>query len=490
MNTQTRNTALLLLALWLPAAPVAGNPALQLADCTLEAEDRSLVLDAQCAPLRVAENPAQPNGPQIDLYFAQVPARSREPALDPIVYIAGGPGQAASESFHLIYPVLNALNGQRPLWILDQRGTGRSAPLRCEMSAQEWVQLEDDSAVTLARQCRETLEAKGHDLRWYGTPEAVEDLEQLRLAMGAPQLNLVAGSYGTRVAQEYMRRYPQAVRTAVLDGLVPPELALGEAHARNLERVLDLLAAHCAERADCTDRFGDLRATLAEVHETLNAGRDSAATLTIPAPRSGEPLDLPMTGDLLAAVVRLFSYGADSISLLPLVVDQAAVGRLQLLASQAAMLLEAMGDGIYHGMQLSVSCSEDLPRLQPDPADAERLLGNALTHFMALQCAQWPTKPVPASFSEPLKVPVPTLLLSGEWDPVTPPAYGEQVAGLLSASRHLVAPGQGHIVMRRGCAPDLVDTFVKTADAQALDAECLQELGPPAIFLTTTGTAP
>lgn len=485
MKTQLRMSRLLLVLAFGPLTAAAQS--LPLADCKLESSDRTLILEAQCARLSVAENRQDSDGKEIELFFAQLPARSREPAADPVVYLAGGPGQSASESFHLIYPVLQLLNRRRPLWVLDQRGTGRSAPLRCEQPVEEWITLSDEVAVRAAADCRATLEAKGYDLRWYGTPEAVEDLEQLRLAMGAPQLNLIAGSYGTRVAQEYMRRYPHAVRSAVLDGLVPPGLALGRDHARNLERVLDLVAAHCAERRDCRQRFGDLRSTLAALREQLQLKQQTAS---VPAPRTGAITQLPIDTDTLAAVVRLFSYGRDSVSLLPLIIDEAADGRPEMLASQAAMLLEAMIDGIYHGMQLSVSCSEDIPRLQPDPDDRLRLMGDALTHFMKLQCAQWPAKPVAPDFAEPLQVAVPTLLLSGEWDPVTPPAYGETVAEQLPISRHLVVPGHGHIVMRVGCMPDLVDDFVELRAAQGLDAECLQKLGPPAFFLSTTGTAP
>ena len=477
-----------LLAGWLlmPALNVSAE-ALSLTDCSLEAVDRSLILEAQCGQLRVAENPQREQARQIELYFAQVPARSREPAPDPIVYFAGGPGQSASESFHLIYPVLHALNRKRPLWILDQRGTGRSVPLRCDQPVERWIKLEDDTAVEFARSCRQALEAQGHDLRWYGTTEAIEDLERLRQAMGAPQLNLIAGSYGTRVAQAYMRRYPDAVRTAVLDGLVPPGLALGQEHALNLERALELQAAHCDSRPACAERFGSLRASLSELSSLLQ-GQEQI--VTVAGPRKGEPMEVPLSADTLSAVVRLFSYGRDSASLLPLVLDEARQGRPEMLASQAAILLDAMAEGIYHGMQLSVSCSEDMPRLQADPDDAQRLLGEALTHFMRLQCAQWPSKPIDADFFEPVRVNVPTLLLSGEWDPVTPPSYGETVAADLPNARHFVLPGQGHIVMRAGCMPELIEEFVSAASSDQLEAECLDSLGPPAIFLSTTGTAP
>lgn len=472
--------------LLMPALSV-GAEALSLNDCTLEAIDRSLILEAQCGQLRVAENPQHPAGRQISLSFVQVPARSREPVADPIVYFAGGPGQSASESFHLIHPVLQALNRKRPLWILDQRGTGRSAPLRCEQPVDDWIKLEDETAIEFARSCRLALQSQGHDLRWYGTTEAIEDLEQLRQAMGAPQLNLIAGSYGTRVAQAYMRRYPEAVRTAVLDGVVPPGLALGQEHALNLERALDLQAAHCAGRPACSERFGDWRTQLSTLTSRLQEQEQIVSVVT---PRTGEPVEVPLSADTLAAVVRLFSYGRDSASLLPLVLDETLQGRPQMLASQATMLLDAMAEGIYHGMQLSVSCSEDLPRLQADPADAERLLGDALTHFMQLQCAQWPTKPIADDFFEPVRADVPTLLLSGEWDPVTPPSYGDIVATDLPNARHLVLRGQGHIVMRAGCMPELIDDFVSTASSAGLQTECLESLGPPAIFLNTTGTAP
>jgi pimeloyl-ACP methyl ester carboxylesterase len=171
--------------------------------------------------------------------------------------------------------------------------------------------------------------------------------------------------------------------------------------------------------------------------------------------------------------------------------------------AQSQLLVSQVSDQIMHGMQLSVMCSEDAPGLAADPADKDTVLGTEFVDFSLAQCAVWPKGDVPADFHAPVKSEVPVLLLSGEFDPVTPPRYGDAVlhgwdnasAGpseplALAKGRHLVLRGQGHNVIGVGCAPKLVARFIDTADAQALDAECLDRLAYAAPFAGFYGWEP
>ena len=142
------------------------------------------------------------------------------------------------------------------------------------------------------------------------------------------------------------------------------------------------------------------------------------------------------------------------------------------------------------GLSMAVSCSEDAHRVRNDPQDAQRLMGQSMTQALIQQCADWPTRPSPTGFEQPLVSEVPVLLLSGEWDPVTPPRYGERVLEGLVNGRHLVAPGQGHIVLPRGCISRLAAEFVDGLAPAELDDSCLASLGPPPFFIDHNGPTP
>ncbi len=457
-------------------------------DCRVSLPDGLQEYRARCRHFRVPVDHADPAAGQLSLFMAKVPARRADPEPDPLVLLAGGPGQAATEVWPSLREALERINRDRDIWLLDQRGTGGSSPLDCDFgpatSLFEATEAEMSQAIA---GCRAQLQAEGRALQHFTTSDMIADLEFVRQALGAPRLNLYGGSYGTRVGLEYLRRHPHAVRSAMLDGVVPPELALGQDHARNLDRALTLAFAACAADSACGGRFGDPARTLSRLRERL---RRSAPTLRIHAPRSHEPLERPLTHDVLAVVLRLYAYAPESIALLPLLIDEADQDRLEPLLAQSLMLAEAMNATIQVGLAMSVSCSEDAFRLRNDPADQARLLGQSLTAMLIRECRQWPTKAPPPGFTEALESDVPVLLLSGQWDPVTPPRYAEQVARTLSRVRHLVAPGQGHIVIGRGCMPKLAAAFVDTADPDVVDPQCLTALRPAPFYLNYNGPRP
>jgi pimeloyl-ACP methyl ester carboxylesterase len=188
--------------------------------------------------------------------------------------------------------------------------------------------------------------------------------------------------------------------------------------------------------------------------------------------------------------VRLYAYAPAAAAMLPLTLHEAAEGRAEPLMAQAQMMLGQVSEQIMHGMQLSVLCSEDAAGLRADPADAGTVLGTEFLDFSLAQCAVWPRGAVPEDFHAPLRSDAPVLLLSGEFDPVTPPRYGEQVLAGLPHGRHLVLRGQGHNVIGVGCAPKLLARFVDTADAKGLDAACLDKLAYAPPFVGFYGWEP
>lgn len=458
--------------------------------CSLSAPGDVRVFSAYCARHAVPEDATRPDGRSIELALTWLPAESVEAQPDPIVLLAGGPGQAAREAYAgaSVQAAFGRLNRQRPVLLIDQRGTGDSRPLPCRMPDVEDAERYDSPQALreLAQGCVAALSTDAA-LQHYTTVDAVQDLETLRQALGSPLYNLVGGSYGTRVALDYLRRHPEGVRSVVLDGVVPPELALGQDHAANLEAAVARIFAHCRQDSHCAERFGDPAETLAKLRQRL---REAAPTVTLNDPYSNAPITATLSESLLAAVMRFYAYVPEFATLLPLLLDETETGHLQPLVAQGELLFRRADEQMMHGMELSVMCSEEAGRLHARPQDEGSLLGNAVPELVQAQCAVWPQKPVPEDFHQPVHSDKPVLLLSGAWDPVTPPRYAEQVAQTLPNSRQLVAPGRGHIVMGAGCAPRLLETFVETLAPAELDAQCLQVLRPPPFFTSFYGPEP
>jgi pimeloyl-ACP methyl ester carboxylesterase len=444
--------------------------------CTLAAVGLPTTVAAQCASLEVPENRADPAGRRISLAVAWVPGRARQTRPDPVFMLAGGPGQAAREAFPAVQGAFREVLRDRDVILVDQRGTGGSNPLACRdehgaSTITENVAEQDlDAARRFARHCLAGLDA---DPRYYTTTEAARDLDDVRRAIGAEQINLVGVSYGTRVAQEYLRRFPGQTRALVLDGVVPPSLALGSEHARNLDEALKLQFRRCEQDPGCARRFGSPWTSLQRLIGELE---DDPRSVRFNDPLSFEARDGELTPGMVAGVVRLYSYSPQLAALLPMALAEALAGRPQALMAQARMIEDLLGEQIMHGMQLSVGCSEDADLLAPDPQDRETLLGSYFVEFVKAQCEVWPRGSVPADFHEPVVSDHPVLLLSGEFDPVTPPRYGDEVLDSFPQGRHLVLRGAGHNVIGTGCAPKLLATFIERADAGGLDAGCLEQL--------------
>lgn len=309
----------------------------------------------------------------------------------------------------------------------------------------------------------------------------------MRHALGDPTFDLVGISYGTRMAQQYARAHPDAVRSIVLDGVVPNQLILGEDFATNLERALKLQSDACVAAPACKAAFGDPFAAVHALHDKLRA---QAAQATFPNPKTFQPMAKPVTADTLASVVRLFSYNAETAALLPLTVAQAEKGDYTPLMGQAQILAGSLDTAMNTGMQLSVICTEDADLLQPRPQDAGTILGSEIVEAVKAECAVWPHGAPPTDFHAPFRSSIPTLLLSGERDPVTPPRYADEVLRGLSDARSLVAGGMGHSVLVRGCVPKLVDQFVTDLQPKKLDAGCVRQIGPVPAFVNFNGAAP
>jgi pimeloyl-ACP methyl ester carboxylesterase len=480
------------------AAPLVVEPAkprmlgtLAFTPCNLRSPQGRDSLEAQCATLEVPENRGQADGRKIALNIAWLPASSESNvAPDPVFFLAGGPGQSAVETYPMLDPLFKEIRKHRNVILVDQRGTGKSNLLTCEFS-------EDDSATFAQDASPETIQAattqclqalsQHADLRFYTTTDAVADLDAVREAIGAAQINLVGVSYGTRVAQQYAMRHPQAMRSMVIDSVVPNTLALGNIIARNLDDALTLQFAQCGKTPACKDKLGDPRAELDVLLKKLRA---QPVTVRYRDATTGEAIEGELRAENVAGLVRMYAYMPLAAALLPKLIHEANAGRYDNLMALSKMLEGQMKDAMAMGMQLSVICSEDGDSMVSNQEDADTVLGNAIPDSMTAMCKVWPKGDVPADFHQPLATDVPTLALSGEFDPITPPRYGDEVVKLLPNARHFVLRGQGHNVIGAGCMPKLFAQFIEKADAKTLDGKCLDSLNYVAPFTSFNGTEP
>lgn len=464
---------------------------LTLTACELGRPDSGLTTAAWCAPFPVPENRADPHSRTITLRLAVVRSDAQMPAKDMLALLAGGPGQAATESWPSVAPALQSLLAHRAVLLLDQRGTGGSNPLDCAQTQKASTPLtvtgfDPERVRTETAQCLKEVQAKA-DPRYYTTTVAVEDLEDARRALGGPSLDLVGISYGTRVAQQYAMRHPGSVRSILLDGVVPNTLVLSEDFAQNLDDALKAQFARCTAEPACKARFGNPYQTLYQLRDALRANPHK---VSFRDPQSYQSVERTLSDDALASVVRLFAYSPITAALLPLSIDAAAHGDVGPLLGQAKLITGDLADTMNSGMQFSVFCSEDADLLTPRPQDANTILGTRMIDTLKAVCSVWPHGTRPADFHQPLRTSIPTLLLSGQYDPVTPPRYGDEVLKGLTDARHLVLKGQGHNVIGAGCAPRLVQHFVENLDPKKLDASCLDRLQPTPLFIDFNGGTP
>lgn len=455
--------------------------------CELKQRNSGATTAAFCAPFEVPENHAAPEGRKISLNLALI--RSREAADDDfIVYLAGGPGQAAIDTWPQMAGSLDSSRKRRNVILLDQRGTGGSNALDCSaIQTDEESQAFDAERISAAlRKC--LAEVSTHaDPQFYTTTDAVQDLEALRLALGGPKLDLVGVSYGTRVAQQYIKRHPQAVRSAVLDSVAPNELILGSEFSRNLDNALKAQFSKCTENVECAKAFPDPHANLIQLRDRLSA---EPRQLSYADPVDFTTQKTQLSGYGLAGLVRMFAYSPETAALIPLTVKEALAGNFAPMLGQISVINRGMSDLAGSGMQLSVICAEDADRIVANPEDEKTLLGTLMVDVIKTQCSIWPKGKSPADFNEPVSGSTPILVLAGEFDPVTPPRYAEQVMTHLDNARLILAKGQGHNVIGRGCIPKLVSQFMDTLEPAKLDIACVDTLGAIPHFINFNGASP
>ena len=462
----------------------AAGPALALRNCRVANVEN----EVKCATLEVFENRETKQGRKIALNLVVLPATARIKEADPVFLFAGGPGQAATDLARETLAILGGLNTKRDLVLIDQRGTGKSNGLTCKFGDPNRPELidpvqRDQLSRNLLIDCRDAL-AKRADLTQYTTTIAMADIDDARVALGYAKINLWGGSYGTRAAMEYLRRYPDRVRSVVIDGVAPPSLAMPTTFSRDAGAAYDKMLAACAVEPGCKKRFPQLKA---EVDELLALLDKMPRKISLPDAKTGISREVAITKDGVLMAIFSTLYVPEMVALLPELLIRAKQGDFAPLMAMSSVFGNLDEEKIFAGMRFSVVCAEDLPRLAGPSSAGNKLpepapFGGLFVREFSKACEDWPRGKMAKDFDQPVQSDKPVLILSGGIDPVTPPIFGDEVAKTFSNSRHLVAANVGHGVSTRGCAPRLIKKFIESASVAEIDGSCLQRLPRPMFY--------
>ncbi|MFZ6646594.1 alpha/beta fold hydrolase [Undibacterium sp. TJN25] len=461
--------AALCLSLLLPGLAVAATQACRVPEFPQE---------VQCGKVQRPLDPAHPEGRKIDVSYVVVPSQDRNKLPDAIFLLAGGPGQSAISVAGWGQFAFSRLNRRRDLVFVDQRGTGRSAPLKCPELENSGDLSDTEQALHSAQQCLSRLQALPYgDLKQFTTTIAMQDLDAVRQAQGYAKINLVGVSYGTRAGLEYLRQFPQSVRRVILDGVVPPDERLPSSDA---QLALDALFSGCAKDARCNTAYPQL----AQRWNSLLASLPRQVTLI--HPRLGNEMQLQMTRDLLVSMVHKSLYAPSSLAGLPYALTQAEQGKYAPLVALSGVTSQPDQSSIAYGMHFSVWCAEEYARLPVTSAADEfsRLMDGMYKRI----CEKWPRGDVPAAFYTIPRSPVSVLLLSGGIDPVTPTLHGAHVAAALGPkAMHLSIGNAGHGLMSQGgCLRELAYRYLNAKDdneAAKIDTSCVRQIPRPMAWL-------
>jgi pimeloyl-ACP methyl ester carboxylesterase len=434
-----------------------------------------------------------PNVNTIKLAVAIFKSTAAHPPADPIVYLEGGPGNSPLQSYvDNITQIFGPYINQRDFIMVDQRGTGYSTPsLACPEYTQEDInqlplnltpQQSDQRYNAALQTCKDRLVKQSVNLADYTTAASASDFNDLRQVLGYAQWNLYGTSYGTRLGLEILRDYPQGVRSAVIDSVLPPNVDWLDTEPANTQRALDLLFTTCAADSACSAAYPNLRTVFFDTAKKLDS---SPVTLKITLPDvglsgdTGKQADALINGDSFIGIIFQSMYVTSYLPDLPELIYQASQGNLEPVATLSSSFL-ASDKTISIGMYNSVKCAEYVPMSSPQKLaaaiqaypDLGTSEGDAQGPFET--CQIWGVPAAPAAEESPVTSSVPTLVLSGQFDPVTPPTWGQLAASTLSNGHFFEVPNAGHgSSVDQSCPQHMALTFFDNPSA-APDSSCLK----------------
>lgn len=407
----------------------------------------------QCGVVTVPLSPGSED--IVSLGVMRIFSNDEVPEQEPLIYLEGGPGGAVLRNADLLFDYFETFVLDRDLILFDQRGTGVSLPsLSCASF--------DDTSECYAK-ALETTEPSA-----YSTRNNAHDVDAIRRAFGYEKVNLLGISYGTRLALTVMRDFPEGVRSAVIDAVVPLQVDLLAGLAPNAERAFLALFAACAVDSECHEKYPD----------SLTALQDVVAALD-EHPYEGERFDID--GKLFVSLLFNLLYSPEALGLIPLLIQRAQEGDFELLEE---ISLALSGGDFSDGMHLSVQCAEELPFtsradvLAADESVIPAIAAGVSGREYFAMCEDWPVEAAPLGENEPVHSPIPTLALAGMFDPITPPSYTELAAETLSSAFVYVLSSESHGSSVGTCGSSIVREFLKNPREEP-SSICLSDLPSP-----------
>lgn len=459
-----RNSLILILGL-LPAYLVAAE---NLAACKIpDVKEPTL-----CGTIEVFETRQAKSGRRIPLNVVLLPAFEKERLPDPIFVLQGGPGQAATKLADFYDDIFGELRKKRDIVLVDQRGTGKSNSLGCQIDSAAPV--EEFLPEEAIKKCKMELQKKA-DIRQYTTTIAMQDLDEVRQRLGYQLINIYGTSYGTWAAFVYLRMFPGSVRTLVLKGLVPPTMQLSVTTAFDSEQAMNTLISDCKADAECGKAFPNLRQDYEGLLERLRKA-------PIPV-KVSDTQTAAFTRAAFALTLRALLHAPSSSTQIPLMIHQASQGNLIPLFQTYSKVRDSYQKELSLGMFLIIYCSEEIPRINartlPNDLDSTFHGDTWLSQFLRI-CPDWPKGEIPADFHKPIQSDKPVLLISGGLDPVTPQRWAAEAAKTLPNSLNVVVPKAGHSFnLMKGCVDPIITEFVQKGSGKGIDTSCVNKIQRP-----------
>lgn len=436
----------------------------------------------RCGAITVAEKETG-NTRKIDVHFAVLPATG-EVKLPPLIIAPGGPGLGGKQSGAGVAQLFESFRTDRDLWLIDQRGTGESNRLDCELPTDLAAAIASLSSKDTASimECRDRL-AQQADLGAYTTPVAVRDMEKIRQVLGAKQVDIFGMSYGTRIATEFARQFPEHVRALVIRSPAPPAMQLPLFTPRDAEQSVQRVIGLCGEEPACAAAFPDIGGDVQKVLRRLDAG---PVDVTVVDPRSGQPVETKFTRDAFGSVMFFLLYIPEYYRQMPALVHAAANGNFEPMVQSVAPLIVGTLDQVAWGMRWSVICNEDVARIDHSKVrelSRNTFFGDAPIAAELHACDLWPDATVEKEYFEPPQLEQPVLVISGTVDPVAPPVWGEYLLDTLENAVHLPVTGASHLPVFPGCTKQLTLEFLAQGSLNDLDTQCAEQRQVPAFVV-------
>ena len=457
------------------------QPQLLLESCHI----KGIRQQVQCGTYSTPENYAKPNGAKVDINFVVLPAIDNSQEKLPLMFLAGGPGQAAAELSAQIYRGFNEIRKTRDLILVDQRGTGKSNPLQCEDSLEvdPYISLPEEFSIADIEQCVAKLSG---DLSQYNSENAIRDFDAIRAALGHKQIHIYGGSYGTRAGLVYMRMFPKSLKSVVLDSVGPIEVPIS-LFGKSAEQSFKKLMSNCQNEKSCAAQYPAL---LKEFNVVVERLTQAPASVEIAHPRLGTNTIFNISNDKFISSLQMQLYSMETRGLVPLLIHQAYLGNYKPLAGLIAQ--NEGGMGIYVGLHFNIVCNEDLPRISNEmkTADADNSFAKGMSlDMVAKVCSVWPKYQPSEAFYQTVDADIPTLVMSGDLDPVTPVSNGEKSHENLPNSHHIISKNNAHIVASTVCGIKIVNEFLEQQKPTELDESCLEEIPAESFMVGLNGGA-